>query len=85
MSAIFDEHRAYLSDAVRLSRFKTAIESGIRWLDTEDAAGAAGAMAACIAAKHPKWDERPLAVVVLMTPLAGGPMNRALIESVYRG
>jgi len=45
------------------------IKSGGEWIgsiDLENIAMAhpAVAMAACIAAKHPKWDERPLLVVV---------------------
>jgi fatty-acyl-CoA synthase len=45
------------------------IKSGGEWIgsiDLENIAMAhpAVAMAACIAARHPKWDERPLLVVV---------------------
>jgi 3-(methylthio)propionyl---CoA ligase len=50
-------------------RAKDVIKSGGEWIgsiDLENIAMAhpAVAMAACIAAKHPKWDERPLLVVV---------------------
>ena len=50
-------------------RSKDVIKSGGEWIgsiDLENIAVAhpAVAMAACIAAKHPKWDERPLLVVV---------------------
>jgi fatty-acyl-CoA synthase len=50
-------------------RSKDVIKSGGEWIssiDIENIAMAhpAVAMAACIAAKHPKWDERPLLVVV---------------------
>jgi len=50
-------------------RSKDVIKSGGEWIgsiDLENIAMAhpAVAMAACIAAKHPKWDERPLLVVV---------------------
>ncbi len=50
-------------------RSKDVIKSGGDWIgsiDLENIAMAhpAVAMAACIAAKHPKWDERPLLVVV---------------------
>jgi fatty-acyl-CoA synthase len=50
-------------------RAKDVIKSGGEWIgsiDLENIAVAhpAVAMAACIAAKHPKWDERPLLVVV---------------------
>jgi fatty-acyl-CoA synthase len=49
-------------------RAKDVIKSGGEWIgsiDLENIAMAhpAVAMAACIAAKHPKWDERPLLVV----------------------
>lgn len=51
-------------------RSKDVIKSGGEWIgsiDLENIAMAhpAVAMAACIAAKHPKWDERPLLVVML--------------------
>ncbi len=50
-------------------RSKDVIKSGGEWIgsiDLENIAMAhpAVALAACIAAKHPKWDERPLLVVV---------------------
>jgi fatty-acyl-CoA synthase len=50
-------------------RAKDVIKSGGEWIgsiDLENIAMAhpAVAMAACIAARHPKWDERPLLVVV---------------------
>ncbi|HEY6132854.1 MAG TPA: 3-(methylthio)propionyl-CoA ligase [Rubrivivax sp.] len=50
-------------------RAKDVIKSGGEWIgsiDLENVAMAhpALAMAACIGAKHPKWDERPLLVVV---------------------
>jgi len=50
-------------------RAKDVIKSGGEWIgsiDLENIAVAhpAVAMAACIAAKHPKWDERPLLVVM---------------------
>jgi len=50
-------------------RSKDVIKSGGEWIgsiDLENIAVAhpAVAMAACIAARHPKWDERPLLVVV---------------------
>jgi len=50
-------------------RAKDVIKSGGEWIgsiDLENIAMAhpAVAMAACIGAKHPKWDERPLLVVV---------------------
>jgi fatty-acyl-CoA synthase len=50
-------------------RSKDVIKSGGEWIGSIDleniAMGHPGvAMAACIAARHPKWDERPLLVVV---------------------
>ncbi|HET7792546.1 MAG TPA: 3-(methylthio)propionyl-CoA ligase [Rhizobacter sp.] len=50
-------------------RAKDVIKSGGEWIgsiDLENIAMAhpAVAMAACIAARHPKWDERPLLIVV---------------------
>jgi fatty-acyl-CoA synthase len=50
-------------------RSKDVIKSGGEWIgsiDLENIAMAhpSVAMAACIAAKHPKWDERPLLIVV---------------------
>jgi fatty-acyl-CoA synthase len=50
-------------------RSKDVIKSGGEWIGTIDLeniamAHPAVAMAACIAAFHPKWDERPLLVVV---------------------
>jgi fatty-acyl-CoA synthase len=50
-------------------RAKDVIKSGGEWIgsiDIENIAMAhpAVAMAACIAAKHPKWDERPLLIVM---------------------
>jgi 3-(methylthio)propionyl---CoA ligase len=50
-------------------RSKDVIKSGGEWIssiDVENIAMAhpAVAMAACIAVPHPKWDERPLLVVV---------------------
>ena len=50
-------------------RSKDVIKSGGEWIGSIDleniAMGHPGvAMAVCIAAKHPKWDERPLLVVV---------------------
>ncbi len=50
-------------------RAKDVIKSGGEWIGSIDIENIAMAhpkvaMAACIAAKHPKWDERPLLVVV---------------------
>jgi len=51
-------------------RSKDVIKSGGEWISSIDieniaVAHPAVAMAACIAVRHPKWDERPLLVVVL--------------------
>jgi fatty-acyl-CoA synthase len=56
-------------------RAKDVIKSGGEWIgsiDLENIAMAhpAVAMAACIAAPHPKWDERPLLIVVKKTDAA---------------
>jgi fatty-acyl-CoA synthase len=53
-------------------RSKDVIKSGGEWIgsiDLENIAMShpAVAMAACIAANHPKWDERPLLIVVKKT------------------
>ncbi len=50
-------------------RSKDVINSGGEWISSIDieniaAAHPAIASAACIAARHPKWDERPMLVVV---------------------
>jgi acyl-CoA synthetase (AMP-forming)/AMP-acid ligase II len=50
-------------------RAKDVIKSGGEWIGSIDIENIAMAhpavlMAACIAARHPKWDERPLLVVV---------------------
>ena len=50
-------------------RSKDVIKSGGEWIGSIDLENIAMAhpevaMAACIGAKHPKWDERPLLVVV---------------------
>jgi fatty-acyl-CoA synthase len=50
-------------------RAKDVIKSGGEWIGSIDLENIAVAhpqvaMAACIAARHPKWDERPLLVVV---------------------
>jgi fatty-acyl-CoA synthase len=50
-------------------RSKDVIKSGGEWISSIDieniaVSHPAVAMAACIAARHPKWDERPLLVVV---------------------
>ena len=68
-------------------RSKDVIKSGGEWIgsiDLENIAMAhpAVAMAACIAAKHPKWDERPLLVVVKK---AGADLTRDEMLAFYDG
>jgi len=68
-------------------RSKDVIKSGGEWIgsiDLENVAMAhpAVAMAACIAAKHPKWDERPLLVVSLKP---GATLTREEMLAFYEG
>jgi acyl-CoA synthetase (AMP-forming)/AMP-acid ligase II len=68
-------------------RSKDVIKSGGEWIgsiDLENIAMAhpAVAMAACIAAPHPKWDERPLLVVVKKP---GAEVTRDEVLAFYEG
>ncbi len=68
-------------------RSKDVIKSGGEWIgsiDLENIAMAhpAVAMAACIAAHHPKWDERPLLVVVKKP---GATLTREELLAFYEG
>jgi 3-(methylthio)propionyl---CoA ligase len=68
-------------------RSKDVIKSGGEWIgsiDLENVAMAhpAVAMAACIAAHHPKWDERPLLVVVKKP---GAELTRYELLKFYEG
>jgi fatty-acyl-CoA synthase len=68
-------------------RSKDVIKSGGEWIgsiDLENIAMAhpAVAMAACIAARHPKWDERPL-LVVQKKP--GAALTREELLGFYQG
>ncbi len=68
-------------------RSKDVIKSGGEWIgsiDLENIAMAhpAVAMAACIAARHPKWDERPLLVVVKKP---GQELTREALLAFYEG
>ncbi len=68
-------------------RSKDVIKSGGEWIgsiDLENIAMAhpAVAMAACIAARHPKWDERPLLVVVKKP---GAELTREDLLAFYEG
>lgn len=68
-------------------RSKDVIKSGGEWIssiDVENVAMAhpAVAMAACIAVPHPKWDERPLLVVVRKP---GAALTREQLLAFYAG
>ena len=68
-------------------RSKDVIKSGGEWIssiDVENIAMAhpAVAMAACIGMKHPKWDERPI-VVVVKKP--GAELTREELLAFYEG
>jgi fatty-acyl-CoA synthase len=68
-------------------RSKDVIKSGGEWIssiDVENIAVAhpAVAMAACIGVKHPKWDERPV-VVVVKKP--GAEVTRKELLAFYEG
>ena len=68
-------------------RSKDVIKSGGEWIgsiDLENIAMAhpAVAMAACIAARHPKWDERPL-LVVMKKP--GAALTREELLAFFEG
>lgn len=68
-------------------RSKDVIKSGGEWIssiDVENIAMAhpAVAMAACIGMRHPKWDERPI-VVVVKKP--GAEVTRAELLQFYEG
>ncbi|MCY7314442.1 MAG: fatty-acid--CoA ligase [Rubrivivax sp.] len=68
-------------------RSKDVIKSGGEWIgsiDLENIAMShpAVAMAACIAAHHPKWDERPLLVVMKKT---GATLTREELLAFYDG
>ena len=68
-------------------RSKDVIKSGGEWIgsiDLENIAVAhpAVAMAACIAVRHPKWDERPLLVVVRKP---GAELTREQLLAFYEG
>jgi 3-(methylthio)propionyl---CoA ligase len=68
-------------------RSKDVIKSGGEWIgsiDLENIAMAhpAVAMAACIAIAHPKWDERPLLVVVKKP---GADLTREALLAFYEG
>jgi fatty-acyl-CoA synthase len=68
-------------------RSKDVIKSGGEWIGSIDLENIAMAhpkvvMAACIAARHPKWDERPLLVVVKKP---GADLTREQLIGFYEG
>ncbi len=68
-------------------RSKDVIKSGGEWISSIDLENIAlthpaVAMAACIGLPHPKWDERPLLVVVLR---AGATATRDELLRIYEG
>jgi 3-(methylthio)propionyl---CoA ligase len=68
-------------------RTKDVIKSGGEWISSIEieniaVAHPAVAMAACIAARHPKWDERPL-LVVMKKP--GAALTREELIAFYEG
>jgi fatty-acyl-CoA synthase len=68
-------------------RSKDVIKSGGEWIGSVDLENIAMghpavAMAACIAARHPKWDERPLLVVVKKP---GHELSRDELLGFYSG
>ena len=70
-----------------VDRTKDVIKSGGEWIgsiDLENIAMAhpSVAMAACIAARHPKWDERPLLVVM---PKPGATLDRDAMLAFFEG
>jgi fatty-acyl-CoA synthase len=68
-------------------RTKDVIKSGGEWISSIEieniaVSHPAVAMAACIAARHPKWDERPL-LVVMKKP--GAEVSREELVAFYEG
>ncbi|WP_332777821.1 3-(methylthio)propionyl-CoA ligase [Polaromonas sp.] len=68
-------------------RSKDVIKSGGEWISSIDieniaVAHPAVAMAACIGVRHPKWDERPI-IVVVKKP--GAEVTRAELLKFYEG
>ncbi|EHP41284.1 acyl-CoA synthetase ligase [Cupriavidus basilensis OR16] len=68
-------------------RSKDVIKSGGEWIGSIDLENIAMghpavSMAACIAARHPKWDERPLLIVVRKT---GTELSREQLLGFYEG
>lgn len=68
-------------------RTKDVIKSGGEWISSIDVENIAMghpdiAMAACIAAKHPKWDERPLLIVM---PNKGATLSKEDVLQFFDG
>jgi fatty-acyl-CoA synthase len=68
-------------------RSKDVIKSGGEWISSIDIENIAVAhpavlMAACIGVKHPKWDERPIVVVVKKPD---GQVSREELLAFYEG
>ncbi|HUD94900.1 3-(methylthio)propionyl-CoA ligase [Sphingobium sp.] len=68
-------------------RSKDVIKSGGEWISSIEIENVAMAhpdvaMAACIGIPHPKWDERPILVVV---PRPGASVDRAALLASYQG
>jgi fatty-acyl-CoA synthase len=68
-------------------RSKDVIKSGGEWISSIDVENIAMAhpgvaMAACIGVPHPKWDERPVLVVVKR---AGADVTAAQLRAFYEG
>ena len=68
-------------------RSKDVIKSGGEWISSIDVENIAVAhpdvaMAACIGVRHPKWDERPI-VVVVKKP--GADMTKQALLQFYEG
>jgi fatty-acyl-CoA synthase len=68
-------------------RSKDVIKSGGEWISSIDIENIAVAhpavlMAACIGVKHPKWDERPIVVVVKKPD---GQVTREELLAFYEG
>jgi fatty-acyl-CoA synthase len=68
-------------------RSKDVIKSGGEWISSIDVENIAVAhpgvaMAACIGVRHPKWDERPLLVVVKRP---GAELTREDLLAFYEG
>jgi len=81
VAKIDDEGAIIISD-----RSKDVIKSGGEWISSIDLENHISsmseiAMAAVVAMPHPKWDERPIAVVVLTADAPAGAMS-GLVEKV---